>query len=61
MCLLSDPFAGVSHKFSAAAGGVEWVNPAAFNGNDPSAVSIRGQASPALSLGTSFMDRDTDP
>jgi hypothetical protein len=29
--LVGDPFAGVSHSFSAAAGGVEWVNPAAFN------------------------------
>ena len=29
--LVGDPFAGVSHKFSAAAGGEQWVNPAAFN------------------------------
>jgi hypothetical protein len=33
--LVADPFAGVSHKFSAAAGGVEWVNPAAFNCSSP--------------------------
>lgn len=33
--LLSDPFAGLSHHFSAAAGGVEWVNPAAFNCSSP--------------------------
>jgi hypothetical protein len=29
--LVADPFAGVSHTFSAAAGGEQWVNPAAFN------------------------------
>jgi len=28
--LVSDPFAGVSHTFSRAAGGLPWVNPAAF-------------------------------
>src|SRR5207245_8817788 len=28
--LVSDPFAGVSHNFSAAAGGAEWFNPTAF-------------------------------
>ena len=28
--LVSDPFAGVSHKVSAADGGEQWVNPAAF-------------------------------
>ncbi len=28
--LLSDPFAGVNHKFSAANGGTVWINPAAF-------------------------------
>jgi hypothetical protein len=28
--LVSDPFAGVSHTFSAANGGLPWVNPAAF-------------------------------
>jgi hypothetical protein len=28
--VIADPFAGVSHKFSAAQGGVEWVNPLAF-------------------------------
>jgi len=33
--VVADPFAGVSHKFSAAAGGVEWVNPAAFNCSSP--------------------------
>jgi hypothetical protein len=28
--LIGDPFAGVSHTFSAAKGGEQWVNPAAF-------------------------------
>ena len=36
--LVGDPFAGVSHTFSAAAGGEQWVNPAAFNCNDSSAL-----------------------
>jgi hypothetical protein len=34
--LVSNPFAGVSHKFSAAAGGEQWVNPNAFNCATPS-------------------------
>jgi len=34
--LLGDPFSGVSHKFSAASGGEQWVNPAAFNCKTPS-------------------------
>jgi Carboxypeptidase regulatory-like domain/TonB dependent receptor len=33
--LVADPFAGVSHTFSAAAGGEQWVNPAAFNCSTP--------------------------
>ena len=36
--LLSDPFKGTDHKFSAANGGTIWVNPAAFcdpNAGDP--------------------------
>ncbi len=33
--LVGDPFAGVSHTFSAAAGGEQWVNPAAFNCKTP--------------------------
>jgi hypothetical protein len=33
--LVGDPFAGVSHTFSAAAGGEQWVNPAAFNCTTP--------------------------
>jgi hypothetical protein len=33
--LVGDPFSGVSHKFSAAAGGEQWVNPAAFNCSAP--------------------------
>ncbi|MGA9798287.1 MAG: carboxypeptidase-like regulatory domain-containing protein [Terriglobales bacterium] len=33
--LVADPFAGVSHTFSAAAGGEQWVNPAAFNCTTP--------------------------
>jgi hypothetical protein len=28
--LIQDPFSGVSHNFSLAAGGLPWVNPAAF-------------------------------
>ena len=28
--VISDPFSGISHKFSAAAGGMTWINPAAF-------------------------------
>ena len=30
MNLIGDPFAGVDHSFSLAAGGLPWVNPAAF-------------------------------
>jgi hypothetical protein len=37
--LVRDPFAGVSHTFSAAAGGEKWVNPAAFNCNSPTAAT----------------------
>jgi hypothetical protein len=33
--LVADPFSGVSHSFSAAAGGEQWVNPAAFNCSSP--------------------------
>jgi len=33
--LVGDPFAGVNHTFSAAAGGEQWVNPAAFNCSTP--------------------------
>jgi hypothetical protein len=33
--LVGDPFAGVSHNFSAAAGGEQWINPAAFNCSSP--------------------------
>ncbi len=33
--LVGDPFAGVNHSFSAAAGGEQWVNPAAFNCDTP--------------------------
>ena len=35
--LVADPFAGVSHTFSQAAGGEQWVNPNAFNCNSPTA------------------------
>jgi hypothetical protein len=28
--LVGDPYAGISHKFSAAGGGTQWWNPAAF-------------------------------
>jgi hypothetical protein len=37
--LVGDPFAGVSHTFSAAAGGEQWVNPAAFNCSSPATFS----------------------
>jgi Carboxypeptidase regulatory-like domain/TonB dependent receptor len=37
--LVGDPFAGVSHTFSAAAGGEQWVNPAAFNCTSPTTFS----------------------
>jgi len=30
LSLLGDPFAGVSHNFSAAGGGTQWINPTAF-------------------------------
>ena len=31
--LIGDPFSGISHKFSAAAGGEQWLNPTAFATN----------------------------
>jgi len=36
--LIGDPFAGVSHNFSAANGGMQWLNPAAFAAPAPGTV-----------------------
>src|SRR5262249_45942817 len=33
--LIGDPFKGVDHKFSAARGGLQWLNPAAFSAPVP--------------------------
>ncbi|HEX6505787.1 MAG TPA: TonB-dependent receptor [Terriglobales bacterium] len=42
--LVSDPFAGVSHTFSAAKGGMPWVNPLAFC--TPGAAGCPGPSDP---------------
>ena len=42
--ILSDPFAGVDHTFSAANGGMPWVNPAAFC--VPGSVGCKGTTNP---------------
>ena len=42
--LVGDPFAGVSHTFSAAKGGLPWVNPAAFC--TPGAAGCPGPSDP---------------
>jgi hypothetical protein len=47
--LVADPFAGVSHKFSQAAGGIPWVNPAAFC--TPGAAGCPGTTDSAGNLG----------
>ena len=47
--LVANPFAGVSHKFSLAAGGLPWVNPAAFC--IPGAMGCPGTTDPAGNLG----------
>jgi len=45
---VADPFAGVSHKFDIAAGGIQWVNPAAFCA--PGSAGCAGTADPAGNL-----------
>ena len=47
--LVADPFAGVSHKFDLAAGGLPWVNPAAFC--TPGAAGCPGTTDPAGNVG----------
>jgi Carboxypeptidase regulatory-like domain/TonB dependent receptor len=60
--LIANPFAGVSHSFSAAAGGEPWVNPAAFC--LPGALGCTGPTDPMGNLsrnkyyGPSFKDVD---
>jgi hypothetical protein len=60
--LIANPFAGVSHTFSAANGGEQWVNPAAFC--VPGAVGCTGPTNPLGDLsrnkyyGPSFKDFD---
>ena len=60
--LIANPFAGVSHNFSAAAGGEPWVNPAAFC--VPGAAGCTGPTDPMGNLsrnkyyGPSFKDVD---
>jgi hypothetical protein len=60
--LIANPFAGVSHNFSAAAGGEPWVNPAAFC--VPGAAGCTGPTDPMGDLsrnkyyGPSFKDVD---
>jgi hypothetical protein len=60
--LIANPFAGVSHTFSAANGGAQWVNPAAFC--VPGAAGCTGPTNPLGDLsrnkyyGPSFKDFD---
>ncbi len=60
--VIGNPFAGVSHTFSAANGGEQWVNPAAFC--TPGAAGCPGTTSPLGDLsrnkyyGPSFKDFD---
>ena len=60
--LIANPFAGVSHSFSAANGGEQWVNPAAFC--VPGAVGCTGPTNPLGDLarnkyyGPGFKDFD---
>ena len=60
--LIANPFVGVSHNFSAAAGGEPWVNPAAFC--VPGAAGCTGPTDPMGNLsrnkyyGPSFKDID---
>ncbi len=60
--LIANPFAGVSHTFSAANGGEQWINPAAFC--VPGAAGCTGPTNPNGNLsrnkyyGPSFADVD---
>ena len=60
--VIANPFAGVSHTFSAAGGGEQWVNPAAFC--VPGAVGCTGTTNPLGDLsrnkyyGPGFKDFD---
>ena len=60
--VIANPFAGVSHTFSAAGGGEQWVNPAAFC--VPGAVGCTGPTNPLGDLsrnkyyGPGFVDFD---
>ena len=60
--VIADPFAGVSHKFSAANGGEQWINPAAFC--VPGAAGCSGPTNPIGDLarnkyyGPGFADVD---
>jgi Carboxypeptidase regulatory-like domain/TonB dependent receptor len=68
--LIQDPFSGVSHSFSLAAGGLPWVNPAAFcipgstiliNGNSgqcPGTTSLVGNLARNAFFGPGFADID---
>ncbi|HEY2548863.1 MAG TPA: TonB-dependent receptor, partial [Candidatus Acidoferrum sp.] len=62
MDVIANPFAGVSHTFSAANGGEQWVNPAAFC--VPGAAGCTGPTNPLGDLsrnkyyGPSFKDFD---
>ena len=62
MDVIANPFAGVSHAFSAANGGEQWVNPAAFC--VPGAAGCTGPANPNGNLsrdkyyGPGFSDVD---
>jgi hypothetical protein len=48
LSLIGDPFAGVSHSFSAAGGGTQWINPTAFcaagKGTCPTGPIVAGSA-----------------
>ncbi len=54
--LLCDPFAGVSHTFSAAAGGTQWVNPNCFG--PASAANPAGTLTRNRFYGPGFADVD---
>jgi hypothetical protein len=58
--LVGNPFAGVSHTFSAANGGEQWVNPAAFEpAVDPvTGAQLLGNLSRNRFYGPSFKDID---
>ncbi|HLX69874.1 MAG TPA: TonB-dependent receptor, partial [Verrucomicrobiae bacterium] len=58
---VANPFAGVSHKFSAANGGEQWINPAAFvsAGTDPvTGLPLPGNLSRNKYYGPRFADVD---